>query len=289
MNKVIVMADSTCDLSPELVKKYDVKIVPLHVAFPSEGVDYLDGKTITPMGLYEKVGQFKETPKSGAINIQEFIDYYKPYIDEGYDIIFTGIGSGMSSTINNAIVASNEYPSGRIEVVDSQNLSTGTGLLVLKMCELRDEGKDVHQIAEEVRKYVPLVNSKFCINTLEYLYKGGRCNSLTNWLSKAFKLHPVIVVKDNGMTVGKILIGSYKKAVMAQIEKFKKDLPNMDTSHVFVTDSDCMEGEDKMIIDELSKYIPAENIHHTHAGCVVCTHCGPKTIGILYILKSAEK
>lgn len=289
MNKVIVIADSTADLSPELVEKYKVRVVPLHVTFPKEGVDYLDGVTITPQQLYDKVKELGETPKSGAINIQEFIDYFKPYIDDGCDIIFTGIGSGLSSTINNATVASMEFPEGRIEIVDSQNLSTGTGLLVLKMCELRDKGMDVHEIAEEVRKFVPLVNSKFCINTLDYLYKGGRCNSLTRWASSVFQLHPVIVVKDNGMSVGKVLIGKYAKAVDVQIQKFVKDLPNMDTSHVFVTDSDCMNGEDKQIIDALSKYIPLENIHHTHAGCVVCTHCGPKTIGILYILKTAEK
>lgn len=234
MNKVIVIADSTADLSPELVEKYKVRVVPLHVTFPKEGVDYLDGVTITPQQLYDKVKELGETPKSGAINIQEFIDYFKPYIDDGCDIIFTGIGSGMSSTINNATVASREFPEGRIEIVDSQNLSTGTGLLVLKMCELRDKGMDVHEIAEEVRKFVPLVNSKFCINTLDYLYKGGRCNSLTRWASSVFQLHPVIVVKDNGMSVGKVLIGKYAKAVDAQIQKFVKDLPNMDTSHVFV-------------------------------------------------------
>lgn len=286
MKKIIVMADSTSDLSPELIKKYDVKIVPLHVTFPKEGIDYLDGVTITPLEVYEKVKELKETPKTGAINIQEFINYFKPYIDEGYDIIFTGIASGMSSTYNNACVAAREFPEGRIEVVDSQNLSTGTGLLVLHMCELRSQGKDVHEIASEVRKLVPLVDSKFCINTLEYLYKGGRCNSLTRWISSVFSLHPVIVVKNNAMSVGKVCIGSYKKAVDAQIKTFMDDLPNMDTSHVFVTDSSLMDGEDKKIIDALAKKIPLENIHHTHAGCVVSSHCGPKTIGILYILKN---
>lgn len=288
MNKVIVIADSTCDLSPELVEKYNVRIVPLHVSFPAEGVDYLDGVTMTPLKLYDKVKELNQTPKSSAININEMIEYFRPYIEEGDDIIFTGIASGMSSTYNNAVAASKEFPEGRIEVVDSQNLSTGTGLLVLHMCELRDQGKNVHEIAEEVRKLVPLVSAKFCINTMEYLYKGGRCNSLVHWASKAFKLHPVIVVKDNAMAVGKVLVGKYIKAVDAQIKKFMEDLPNIDTSHVFVTDSSCMEGEDDHIVEELSKKIPLENIHRTHAGCVVSTHCGPKTIGILYILKEMK-
>lgn len=288
MRRIIVMADSTTDLSPELIERYDIKIVPLHVTFPKEGIDYLDGVTITPKEIYDKVQELEETPKTGAINIQEFLGYFKKYIDEGDDILFTGIASGMSSTYNNALVAAKEFPKERIEVVDSKNLSTGTGLLVLRMCQLRDQGKDIHEIAEEIRKFVPLVDSKFCIDTLEYLYKGGRCNSLTRWASSLFSLHPVIVVKDNAMRVGRVCLGNYKKAVDYQLKKFEEDLPSIDTSHVFVTDSQGMDGQDERIVEALLRKIPAENIHHTHAGCVVSSHCGSKTIGILYLLKKAK-
>lgn len=285
MNKVIVMADSTCDLSKELVEKYDVKIVPLHVTFPNSNLDYLDGVEIDPEGLYKKVEELKTTPKTSAINVKEFIDYFTPFINQGYDIIFTGIGSGLSSTYQNANIAKQEFEEGRIEVVDSQNLSTGTGLLVLKMCELRDLGLSVGEIASKVREYVPFVSAKFCINELDYLYKGGRCSGFTKVLAGLLFLHPVALVKDNKLSINKIIRGKYIKAVDYQIDLFKKDLPNIDLNHVFITDSGHMDGEDKYIEEKLLPYVKKENIHHTNAGCVVCSHCGPKTIGILYITK----
>jgi len=155
--------------------------------------------------------------------------------------------------------------------------------LVLKMAEYRDQGLDIHQIAEKVRELVKLVSAKFCINELDYLYKGGRCSGFTKTLAGLFHLHPVAMMENGKLGIKKIIRGKYIKAVDYQINMFKEDLKDMDTSHVFVTDSTCMDGEDEYIIKELEKYIPKENIHHTHAGCVVCSHCGPKTIGILYI------
>lgn len=285
MNKVIVMADSTCDLSKELVEKYDVKIVPLHVTFPNNNLDFLDGIDIDPEKLYKKVDELKTTPKTSAINVKEFIDYFTPYINNGYDIIFTGIGSGLSSTIQNANIAKQEFEEGRIEVVDSQNLSTGTGLLVLKMCELRDQGLSNKDIASKVKEYVPYVSAKFCINELDYLYKGGRCSGFTKGLAGLFHLHPVAMVKDGKLSMHKIIRGKYVKSVDYQIDMFKNDLPNIDLNHVFITDSGHMDGEDKYIEEKLLQYVKKENIHHTKAGCVVCSHCGPKTIGILYINK----
>lgn len=282
------MADSTADLSPELVEKYKIVVVPLHVVFTKENIDYLDGKTIDPETIYQKVKKYNQTPKTGAININEFINYFTKYIEEGDDILFTGIGSGFSSTINNAFVASKNFPENRIFILDSQNLSTGTGLLVLKMAEYRSQGLSASEIVEKVKPLVPFVNSKFVIDTLEYLYKGGRCSSLARFTSMVVPLHPVIAVKNNAMGIRKITLGRYRVGVKYQLDLFKKDLPEMDTSHVFVTDSGHMDGEDEFILNELKKYIPESHIHHTHAGCVVSSHCGPKTIGILYIKKKVD-
>ena len=284
MNKIIIMADATCDLSEDLIKKYDVKIVPLHVTFKGDPNDYLDGKTITVDEVYKMVEETGNTPVTGAINVQEFIEYFKEYINQGYDIIFTGIGSGLSSTYNNACIASKEYEEGRIEVVDSMNLSTGIGLLVLKMGVFREEGLDIHTIANKVRELVPFVSAKFCIDRLDYLYKGGRCSGMTKMLAHMLKIHPVAKVINNKLTVYKKPRGIYIKAVDEQIDEFIKDLPNMDKSCVFVTHSGKMNGEDEYIYDKVTKYIPKENVHVTRAGCVISSHCGPKTVGILYIL-----
>lgn len=286
-NKVAILADSTCDLDKEYLKENNIKILPLHVSFKGDENDYLDGVNLNAESLYKKVEEVGDTPKTGAANINQLIEFFKPFIDEGYDIIYTGIGSGLSSSYQNAVLASQEFPEGRIEVVDSQNLSTGTGLLVCKMVDFRNEGMGVHEIARKICELVPLVSAKFCIDRLDYLHKGGRCSGMTKLFAHALNLHPIAKVIDGKLTVYKTPRG-YRKAVNAQIQEFVDDLPNMDTTRVFVTDSGHMDGEDEYIIEELSKYIDRNKIIHTIAGCVISAHCGPKTIGILYILKEKK-
>ena len=134
-NKVIIIADSTIDLNKKYIEENDIKIIPLHVSFQGDETDYLDGVNLDAETVYKKVNESGFTPKTGAANVNQFIDFVKPYIDEGYDVIITGIGSTLSSSYQNAVLASQEFPEGRVEVVDSQNLSTGTGLLVCKMVD----------------------------------------------------------------------------------------------------------------------------------------------------------
>ena len=283
-NKVVIMADSTTDLNPDYVKNNNVIILPLHVSFVGDDHDYKDGVDLDSESVYKKVEECGNTPKTGALNVHELIEYFRPYIDKGYDIVFTGIGSLLSSTYNNALIASEEFPKGRVEVVDSGNLSTGTGLLVVKMVKYRDEGLSVKEIAEKVRALVPHVSAKFCIDRLDYLYKGGRCSGMTKMFAHMLHIHPIAKMINGKLTVYKKPRGAYRNAVNEQIKEFIEDLPNIDLSTVFVTDSGHMDKEDDYVIKELSKYMNKENIVHTRAGCVVSSHCGPKTIGILYIL-----
>ena len=287
-NKVMIIADSTCDLNKDYLKENNIVILPLHVSFPGDDKDYLDGVNLDAETVYKKVEEIGNTPKTGAANVNQFIELFQKYIDENYDIIYTGIGSGLSSSYQNAILASQEFPEGRIEIVDSQNLSTGTGLLVCKMVDFRNEGLDVHQIAEKVRELVPLVSAKFCIDRLDYLHKGGRCSGMTKLFAHLLNLHPVAKVINGKLTVYKTPRGKYRKAVDAQIQEFLEDLPNIDLTRVFVTDSGHMDGEDEYVIQELSKHMDPSKIIHTIAGCVISSHCGPKTIGILYILKEKK-
>lgn len=287
MNKIVIMTDSTCDLDEEFIKENDIKVLPLHVSVEGDTNDYLDGVNITSEKVYELVEKYGNTPKTGARNLAEFMSDFEPYINDGCDIIWTGIGTGLSSTYNNALLASKEFPEGRIEIVDSQNLSTGIGLLVVKMAKLRNEGLNIHQIADKIRELVPLVSAKFCINRLDYLYKGGRCSGMTKIFAHMLKIHPVAKVIDNKLQVYKKPRGDYRNAVDEQINEFLEDLKNdnIDLDKIFVTDSGHMDGEDQYIIDTLSKYVNPEIITHTRAGCVISSHCGPKTIGILYITK----
>ena len=287
-NKVMIIADSTCDLNKDYLKENNIVILPLHVSFPGDDKDYLDGVNLDAETVYKKVEEIGNTPKTGAANVNQFIELFQKYIDENYDIIYTGIGSGLSSSYQNAVLASQEFPEGRIEIVDSQNLSTGIGLLVCKMVDFRNEGLDVHQIAEKVRELVPLVSAKFCIDRLDYLHKGGRCSGMTKLFAHLLNLHPVAKVINGKLTVYKTPRGKYRKAVDAQIQEFLEDLPNIDLTRVFVTDSGHMDGEDEYVIQELSKHMDPSKIIHTTAGCVISSHCGPKTIGILYILKEKK-
>ncbi|MDY6002728.1 MAG: DegV family protein [Bacilli bacterium] len=283
MNKVIIIADSTVDLTPELIKKHNIVTVPLIVRFDEE--IYYDNETITPDELYEKVKIKGELPKTAAVAPQTFIDLFKPYIDQGCDILFSGIGAKMSSTIQNAIIASNEFPEGRIFILDSGNLSTGTGLLILKMCKYRDEGKSAKEIFDLVSPLVTKVSAQFAVDTLEYLHKGGRCSGASKIFGTIFHIHPIIKLVDGGMIVYKKPRGAYKAALNELVNEIKGDYPNVDLDHIFVTHSGMDQNLINYLYEEVSKVVGQDHVYITRAGCVISSHCGPGTIGVLYIKK----
>ena len=283
MNKVIIIADSTVDLTPELIKKHNIVTVPLIVRFDEE--IYYDNETITPDELYEKVKIKGELPKTAAVAPQTFIDLFKPYIDQGCDILFSGIGAKMSSTIQNAIIASNEFPEGRIFVLDSGNLSTGTGLLILKMCKYRDEGKSAKEIFDLVSPLATKVSAQFAVDTLEYLHKGGRCSGASKIFGTIFHIHPIIKLVDGGMIVYKKPRGAYKAALNELVNEMKGDYPNVDLDHIFVTHSGMDQNLINYLYEEVSKVVGQDHVYITRAGCVISSHCGPGTIGVLYIKK----
>ncbi len=282
-NKVIIASDSTCDLSNELLKEYDVKIIPLHINFGEES--YEDNVNINLEKLYKLVDEKNELPKTAATAPGEFYDFFKSFIDEGYDIFYTGIGSKLSITYQNASMIANEFP-GRIYCVDSANLSTGIGLLILKACKLRDKGLSAKEIAQEITNIVPRVKSQFVVNTLDYLYKGGRCSSSARFISSILSIKPMIVVRNGEMSVGKKFIGSLKKSVMGMVKLFLQDLEHLDPEFVFITHT--FAGDRAKQIKEAIKDVKIDHLYETIAGCVIGTHCGAGTIGILYILKDKK-
>lgn len=282
MNKVIILSDSTCDLSAELINKYDIKIIPLHVVFPNGDV-YEDGVNMDLVTLYDKLGDSDKLPSTSAAAPFEFEEVFRKYIDEGYDILYTGIGSKLSCTLQNAKLASEEFPEGRIYLVDSGNLSTGIGLLLIKACEYRDQGLSAAEIAEKVAPYAEKVKSQFVINTLDFLHKGGRCGSLTKFIGNAIKLKPMIAVREGTLGVKSFAIGPFKKALSLLVKKFAADYEKADKKHVFITHSVCPDGADYIRNEFAKAGFQIENVYETSAGCVIGTHCGPRTIGILYI------
>ena len=281
MNKVIILSDSTCDLSEKLIKENDVKLVSLYVSFDSD--IYKDGEEIVPSKLYELVKERKELPKTSACSIGDFIVVFKKYLDEGYDVFYIGIGSKLSSTYNNALAAKQELNTERIQISDSGNLSSGTGLLVLKACEFARNGKNVKEIKEEIDKLVPNVRSKFAVESLEYLHKGGRCSGVARFFGTMARLKPVIIVEDGKMSVLAKPIGK-RRALQVMIDDIVSNKDNIYNDCVMVTHTYA--DEDAAYLKEvLAKEVPNAHVEETHAGCVISSHCGKGTIGILYILK----
>ena len=284
MNKVKIITDSTCDLSKEIIESRDIEVLPLYVNFTDES--YKDGVNISTEELYKLVEKKDELPKTAAIDIVALTDCFKKYLDLGYDIIFTGISRQLSRTYENAIMARDELGADNIYIVDSKNLSTGIGLTVLMACDYRDKGLSAKEIVDEMEVVTDKVKAQFAIETMDYLHKGGRCSSLAKIFGTLLKIKPIIFVREGKMSVGMKPIGKMKVALDKMINMFLEDYKagNVVKTRVFITHSIAIESE-KYIREKLESEVKDMEIITTVAGCVISSHCGPGTIGILYITK----
>lgn len=285
MNKVKIITDSTCDLGKDLALKYDIEVIPLYVNFGEES--YKDGINISTEELYKLVEKKKELPKTSAIDLVTIEETFKKWLDQGYDIVFTGISKQMSRTFENALMAREELNAmDRIFIVDSMNLSTGIGLTLLKACDYRDQGLSAKEIAEKMEDITKRVKAQFAIETMEYLHKGGRCSSVARIFGTILKIKPIIFVREGKMSVGMKPLGKMKVALDKMISMFLEDYKNgnVDRDKVFITHSIALESE-KYIRERLEAEVKDMEIISTVAGCVISSHCGRGTIGILYITK----
>lgn len=282
MGNVRIITDSTSDLSGEMIKQHNIEIVPLYVVFNE--ASYRDGIDITTKELYEKVEEYGVLPKTSAPSPLDFQNAFRRHIENGEDIIYIGLSSKLSTTIQSARLAAQEFPDGRIEIVDSENLSTGIGLLVMKAVDYADEGLAVGEIAARIRDLVPKIRTRFIINTLDYLYKGGRCTALESFIGGLLKIKPVVTVKDGSITLEEKLRGKREKARGNMLENALADKEIMLKDRIFVTHSMDQE-EAELLKSSLEKEIKGSKVIITDAGCVISSHCGPKTVGILYIKK----
>ena len=280
-HKVKIIADSTCDLSPELIKKYDVEIVPLYVTLGDESLR--DGVDITPDELYRWADKNKTTPKTAAISQADAYKVMKKYVEQGCEIVYTGISSEMSVAHGNAQLAAEEFPDARIAVVDSKNLSTGVGHTVIKAAELAQEGLGAFEIKEKLDKFTPLVRASFVVDTITYLYRGGRCSAIAAFGATALNLKPSIVVEDGRMRPDAKYHGKIDRALKKYVQGMIPELIKARPDRVFITHSGSSEDTINMVkgyIDEL-KYF--KEVLITRAGCVISSHCGPGTLGVLYV------
>lgn len=281
MNKIKIISDSTCDLTEKLVRLHDIEVIPLHVSF--NDVEYIDGVNMTPELMYAKVDELGVLPKTSAVSPGEFEEVFSKYLSEGYQIIYIGIGSKFSATYQSARLAKSLIESDDIFLIDSMNLSSGTGLLVLKAARFKEQGDDPLTIKRKVEELVPKVRSQFVIDTLEYLYKGGRLNALSAFMGKVLNIHPVIEVNDCVMSVGKKAIGSMRKGINLMLKDAISKKDEIDTEFMMITHS--LSNSFEYVDKKVKEHFDIKNVYETQTGCVISTHCGRGTMGILYILK----
>ena len=279
---VKIISDSTCDLSQELLEKYNVEIVPLHILLGEQ--EYEDGRSITPDAIYEWSDVNGVTPKTSAAGIDQVIETYRPHIENGDEIVIFSISSDMSTTYNVMRMAAAELEAeDKIYVVDSANLSTGVGLQVIEAAIMAQEGKSAEEIVAHIEDISPRVRASFVVDTLTYLHRGGRCSGVAALAGGMLKLHPKIVVEAGKMKPEEKFRGKMSKVVMDYVKTMEEDLKKAEKKRVFITHS----GSEPEIIDAVRAYLEELNyfdeILETRAGCVVSSHCGPGTLGVLYI------
>lgn len=280
MTKII--ADSTCDLSKELVEKYDIEILPLHILLGDE--EYLDGVNISPAEIYAWSDKNKTTPKTSALDMNTPIEVFGKYLDKGCEVVCFCISDEMSTTGNIMRMAVEELDAqDRVKIVNSANLSTGIGLMVIEAASMAKEGKGAKEIATYMEELKPLVRASFVVDTLTYLYRGGRCSGLAALAGGALKLHPRIVVEEGKMKPGKKYRGNINKATMDYVKDMEEALINAKKDRVFITHSGC----DAELVAKVREYLVSlhhfEEVLETVAGGVISSHCGPGTLGVLFI------
>ena len=284
MNKqIIISSDSTCDLSKELVDRYQIRIQPMGISLGDQM--YRDGVDITPDMIYahhEKTGQL---PKTSAINVVEALEYFEELTKDGSAVIHFTISSSMSSTYNNACVAAQEFEN--VYVVDAKNLSTGSGLLVLAAAEMVQEGLEAQQIVEKLNDLEDRVDASFVVDNLEYLVKGGRCSALAAFGANLLQLKPCISVKNGAMGVGKKYRGKFEKVLLTYVADRLADAEDICLDRVFVTHAGCDPKVVESVAEAVKNTLPFREILVTRSGCTVSSHCGANTLGVLFIRKKA--
>ena len=276
-----IMSDSTCDLSPELLEKYDITLVPLSVI--KDGKAFSDGINITPAEIYAHVAAGGGLCSTAAVNVGEYQEWFQKFSGSYDGIVHINISAEFSSSYQNACLAAEDFDN--VRVVDSRNLSTGQGLVVLKACELAQQCQSLDELQSQLQEFTSHVEASFLLDRLEYMVKGGRCSSAAALGANLLNLKPCIEVKDGKMAVVKKYRGNYAKCLTAYVKDRLSNREDLDRGTLFVTrtpvSDDCLEA----VKNAVSEQADFENIYWTEAGCTISCHCGPGTLGVLFVRK----
>ena len=281
MKKIKITCDSTCDLTKELYERYNISVISLGVNMGEDS--RLDGVNVTPDDLYAYVAQSGKLPSTNAISIGSYEDFFKPFVDDGYEVVHINLSSDLSASHQNAKLAAAEL--GNVYVVDSKSLSTGSGHLVILAAELMAADYTAAEIAKALDEMKGKLDVSFVLQTLDYLHKGGRCSSLAMLGANMLKLRPEIVMAEGKLGVGKKYRGSMEKSITDYVKGRLEGVENINLDRIFITQS----GVPEEILDKVEALVkqlhPFEEVIRTRAGSTISCHCGPNCLGVLFMKK----
>lgn len=279
--KIKILSDSTCDLPKSIIEQYDIGIFPLTVI--KNGEEYRDNVTITPAEIFEHVSSGGDLCSTTAGNAAEYQELFAQYADQYDGIVHISLGSGFSSSYQNACLAAMDFDN--VVIVDSQNLSTGQGHIVIKAAQLAESCESLSGLKEQIEAIVPKVEASFILDQLKYMAKGGRCSAAAALGANLLNLKPCIEVRDGKMSVVKKYRGTYSKCLTNYVKDRLADREDLDTSLLFLTYTSVDEADLAAVKDAINQFNQFETVVETAAGCTVSCHCGPGTLGVLFVRK----
>lgn len=279
--KVILSADSTCDLTPELKARYTVNCYPYHIIL--DGKDYLDNVDITPADLFKMYREHKILPKTAAVNVYEYVEYFRQWTDKGYEVVHLNLSGALSLAHRNCCVAAEEL--GNVYPIDSCNLSTGTGLLVLEAFSMIEAGMCGAEIKSAIEAIKSKVHASFILDTLRFMHAGGRCSGVTALSASMLNIKPCILVDNSKgtMTVGKKYRGSLEKIHTRYVADMLTCVRSVKTDRIFITHSGIEEKYIETVKKAVLDFVPFKEVFVTRASCTISSHCGPNCLGILFM------
>lgn len=279
--RIKITSDSTCDLAPQQIRDNDITLFPLHVSMG--GKDYRDGVDLTTAEIFAHVAQGGELCSTAAVSIGEYTERFAS-LSKQYDaVVHISLGSGFSATYQNACIAAESFAN--VYVVDSQNLSTGHGHVVMQACAWAKETDEPEALCARLRELAPRVETSFLLDRLDYMVKGGRCSAVTALGANLLRLKPCIEVIDGKMQVVKKYRGSYEKCMETYVRERLEGRTDVIYDRIFITRTTATPEIDRIVADGVKQYGDFREIVPTYAGCTIACHCGPATLGILYIRK----
>lgn len=280
---VKIISDSTCDLSQELLDRYNVSLIPLMVRL---GDDLFEDRiNITPDDIYRWSNETKKAPSTACANAWTLQQMFQQYLADNDELVVFSISRQMSATYANMVAAAAEIGAAdRVHVINSKNLSTGIGLEVIEAAEMAAAGHTGAEIVRHIEQMLPRVRASFVVDTLTFLHRGGRCSGVAALAGSVLKLHPKIIVSNGEMTVDKKYRGSLDRSILSYVYDMQEDLLHASPKRVFITHSGCSPELLEKVHAELSNLHHFEEILVTRAGGVISCHCGPNTLGVIYTI-----